>query len=180
MVKVSPEAKVGLFVLIGVILLTYMTFTVSGLQWGGEKGYRLFATLDTVAGLEEKGWRLRQPVQRIWAGERDAAALTAGVVALPAAATQQVDGAASDLSQQGDDVLVVGAANSAGQAVLLDWFFPVISGSLVYLLLIYVKYLRTERQRKEVIATFGRYLSPVMVEPSITEPRTGGKPEPAG
>lgn len=54
MVKISSEAKVGLFVLLGVLLLTYMTFTVSGIQWGGEKGYRLFATLDTVAGLEEK------------------------------------------------------------------------------------------------------------------------------
>jgi hypothetical protein len=29
--------------------------------------------------LEENGWRLSAPVQRIWAGERDAAALTAGL-----------------------------------------------------------------------------------------------------
>lgn len=54
MLKVSSEAKVGLFVLLGVVILTYMTFTVSGLQLVGEKGYRLFASLDSVAGLEEK------------------------------------------------------------------------------------------------------------------------------
>lgn len=32
-----------------------------------------------LADLEQKGWMLRQPVQRVWAGERDAAALTAGI-----------------------------------------------------------------------------------------------------
>lgn len=54
MVKISSEAKVGLFVLLGVIILTYMTFTVGKLHIGAEPGYRLFATLDTVAGLDEK------------------------------------------------------------------------------------------------------------------------------
>jgi hypothetical protein len=29
--------------------------------------------------LEENGWMLAGPVRRIWAGERDAAALTAGI-----------------------------------------------------------------------------------------------------
>jgi hypothetical protein len=32
-----------------------------------------------LADLEEKGWMLRQPAQRIWAGERDPEALTAGL-----------------------------------------------------------------------------------------------------
>lgn len=32
-----------------------------------------------LADLEQKGWMLRQPVQRVWAGERDAEALTAGI-----------------------------------------------------------------------------------------------------
>jgi hypothetical protein len=32
-----------------------------------------------LAGLEEKGWMLSDPVQRIWAGERDAAKLTEGI-----------------------------------------------------------------------------------------------------
>jgi hypothetical protein len=29
--------------------------------------------------LEEKGWHLQAPVQRIWQGQRDAASLTAGL-----------------------------------------------------------------------------------------------------
>jgi len=33
----------------------------------------------TLAGLETKGWRLREAAQRIWAGERDEAALTTGL-----------------------------------------------------------------------------------------------------
>jgi hypothetical protein len=32
-----------------------------------------------LADLEQKGWRLTEPVHRIWAGERDAAVLTAGL-----------------------------------------------------------------------------------------------------
>lgn len=32
-----------------------------------------------LADLEEKGWRLRDPAHRLWAGERDPAALTAGI-----------------------------------------------------------------------------------------------------
>ncbi len=32
-----------------------------------------------LADLEEKGWRLRDPAHRLWAGERDPAALTAGM-----------------------------------------------------------------------------------------------------
>lgn len=32
-----------------------------------------------LADLETKGWRLSEPVKRIWAGERDVTALTAGL-----------------------------------------------------------------------------------------------------
>jgi hypothetical protein len=32
-----------------------------------------------LAELEEKGWMLREPAQRIWAGERHAEALTEGL-----------------------------------------------------------------------------------------------------
>lgn len=62
----------------------------------------------------------------------------------------------------------------AERAVLIDWFFPIMSGTAIYLLLIYVKYLRTERQRKEIIASFSRYLSPVMVQRVVREPPTLG------
>ncbi len=50
----SREAKVGIFVLLGLIVLTYFTFRVS--KWGGigEKGYKLTVDFDTAAGLEPK------------------------------------------------------------------------------------------------------------------------------
>lgn len=52
--RFSTEAKVGLVVLAGVALLTYMTFTVGGWRFGTPKGYRLYAEFDTVAGLDLK------------------------------------------------------------------------------------------------------------------------------
>jgi adenylate cyclase len=63
-------------------------------------------------------------------------------------------------------------------ALLFDWFFPVLSGTLIYVLLIYVKYTLTERQRKQVSAAFRQYLNPVMVERLAREPgqvRLGGE-----
>lgn len=50
----SREARVGIFVLLGLIVLTYFTFKVS--KWGliAEKGYRLTVDFDTAAGLEPK------------------------------------------------------------------------------------------------------------------------------
>ncbi|HLC27700.1 MAG TPA: MlaD family protein [bacterium] len=50
----SPEAKVGLFVLAGIVLLTYMTFRLGGIHFGKKPGYLLTAVLDTVAGLDVK------------------------------------------------------------------------------------------------------------------------------
>ena len=48
----SREARVGIFVLVGLIVLTFFTFRVS--KWGliAEKGYRLTVDFDTAAGLE--------------------------------------------------------------------------------------------------------------------------------
>ncbi|MCR4308698.1 MAG: MCE family protein [Deltaproteobacteria bacterium] len=50
----SREARVGIFVLLGLIVLTFFTFRVS--KWGliAEKGYRLTVDFDTAAGLEPK------------------------------------------------------------------------------------------------------------------------------
>jgi phospholipid/cholesterol/gamma-HCH transport system substrate-binding protein len=50
----SREARVGIFVLLGLIVLTFFTFKVS--KWGliAEKGYRLTVDFDTAAGLEPK------------------------------------------------------------------------------------------------------------------------------
>ena len=52
MIKLSPEAKVGLFVLVGVMLLVYMSLKVSGVKLGRGKGYEITVKFDTVAGLD--------------------------------------------------------------------------------------------------------------------------------
>ncbi len=50
----SKEARVGIFVLLGLLILTFFTFRVS--KWGGigGKGYTITADFDTAAGLEPK------------------------------------------------------------------------------------------------------------------------------
>lgn len=50
--KLSSEAKVGLFVLLGVILLAYMSLRLGGIQLGGADGYTLFVEFDSAAGLD--------------------------------------------------------------------------------------------------------------------------------
>jgi phospholipid/cholesterol/gamma-HCH transport system substrate-binding protein len=52
--KLSPEAKVGLLVLFGSGILLWMTFTVGKYEFGGQKGYRLSAIFESVAGVDEK------------------------------------------------------------------------------------------------------------------------------
>jgi phospholipid/cholesterol/gamma-HCH transport system substrate-binding protein len=54
MIKLSAEAKVGLLVIVGSILLLYMTFAVGKYQFGEKKGYTLQAAFDSVAGLDTK------------------------------------------------------------------------------------------------------------------------------
>lgn len=51
----SREARVGIFVLLGLLVLTYFTFRVS--KWGliAERGYKLTVDFETAAGLEPKG-----------------------------------------------------------------------------------------------------------------------------
>ncbi|MDA8123319.1 MAG: MlaD family protein [Deltaproteobacteria bacterium] len=50
----SREAKVGIFVVLGLVVLTYFTFRVS--KWGGigEKGYKLSVDFENASGLEPK------------------------------------------------------------------------------------------------------------------------------
>ena len=50
----SAEAKVGLLVIVGSILLLYMTFAVGKYQFGEKEGYTLQAAFDSVAGLDTK------------------------------------------------------------------------------------------------------------------------------
>lgn len=54
MKEVSTELKVGIFALLVIIALTYMTFKVGKLPFIWEKGYRLYAEFDDVIGLDER------------------------------------------------------------------------------------------------------------------------------
>ena len=54
MAKLSAEAKVGLLVLAGSVILLYMTFAVGKYEFGEKKGYIVTATFDSVAGLDTK------------------------------------------------------------------------------------------------------------------------------
>ncbi len=53
MFSISSEAKVGLFVLVGLIILGYMSFRVGEYGFGLKKGYPVDAVFDNVAGLEK-------------------------------------------------------------------------------------------------------------------------------
>lgn len=54
MVNLNAEAKVGLLVIVGSMILLYMTFAVGKYQFGEQKGYVLEAAFDSVAGLDTK------------------------------------------------------------------------------------------------------------------------------
>jgi phospholipid/cholesterol/gamma-HCH transport system substrate-binding protein len=54
MAKLSAEAKVGLLVIVGSVVLLYMTFAVGKYEFGEKKGYILEAAFDSVAGLDTK------------------------------------------------------------------------------------------------------------------------------
>jgi phospholipid/cholesterol/gamma-HCH transport system substrate-binding protein len=50
----SAELKVGIFAIVVIMVLSYMTFKVGGLPMVWEKGYRLYAEFDDISGLDEK------------------------------------------------------------------------------------------------------------------------------
>jgi phospholipid/cholesterol/gamma-HCH transport system substrate-binding protein len=52
--QTSTELKVGIFAIIVIIFLSYITFKVGGLPLLWEKGYRLYVTLDDITGLDEQ------------------------------------------------------------------------------------------------------------------------------
>ncbi|HUI46230.1 MAG TPA: MlaD family protein [Nitrospirota bacterium] len=54
MAKLSAEAKVGLLVIVGSLVLLYMTFAVGKYEFGEKKGYVLRAAFDSVAGIDAK------------------------------------------------------------------------------------------------------------------------------
>jgi len=51
---ISREARVGIFVLLGLIILTYFTFRVSKLWLIAESGYKLTVDFESAAGIEPK------------------------------------------------------------------------------------------------------------------------------
>ncbi len=51
--SISTEAKVGLFILLGLIILGYMSFKVGQVGFGVKKGYTVTALFDNVAGLKK-------------------------------------------------------------------------------------------------------------------------------
>jgi phospholipid/cholesterol/gamma-HCH transport system substrate-binding protein len=51
MFTISTEAKVGLFVMVGLIILGYMSFRVGQQSFGLKKGYAIQVLFDNVEGL---------------------------------------------------------------------------------------------------------------------------------
>ncbi|MFQ5328482.1 MAG: MlaD family protein [Thermodesulfobacteriota bacterium] len=51
--RLTSEAKVGLFVILGILLLVYMSLKVGGVSIGKSAGYELFVRFDSVAGLDK-------------------------------------------------------------------------------------------------------------------------------
>lgn len=75
MKNVSTELKVGIFAIIVIIILSYMTFKVGRMTFMWEKGYRLYAEFDDISGMDEKS---RIKVAGVDAGIVDKIALEDG------------------------------------------------------------------------------------------------------
>src|SRR3990170_8162388 len=54
MSQVTTEAKVGMFVVIGVAILTYMTLTIGQYRFGKETGYTVKVRFKSMAGVDLK------------------------------------------------------------------------------------------------------------------------------
>ncbi|MFQ5585857.1 MAG: MlaD family protein, partial [Thermodesulfobacteriota bacterium] len=53
MIKLTSEAKVGLFVILGMLLLVYMSLKVGGFRFGRSEGYEISVRFETAAGLDK-------------------------------------------------------------------------------------------------------------------------------
>jgi phospholipid/cholesterol/gamma-HCH transport system substrate-binding protein len=51
MTKLSVEAKVGFFVVIGIVILAYMSMKAGKFEYAGDKGYEVYASFDSAEGL---------------------------------------------------------------------------------------------------------------------------------
>ena len=52
----------------------------------------------------------------------------------------------------------------AQRNLLIDFTFPLIASSLIYLTLVFTNYLRAHSERRQIRSAFDQYLSPVLVE----------------
>ncbi len=75
MKEFSTELKVGIFAIIVILVLSYMTFKVGSLPFLWEKGYRLYVVFDDISGLDEKS---RVKIAGVEAGIVDSVTLVDG------------------------------------------------------------------------------------------------------
>jgi adenylate cyclase len=54
--------------------------------------------------------------------------------------------------------------------LLIDFTYPLISSALVYLALVFMNYIKEQKQRQQIRAAFGYYLSPALVEQLARSP----------
>ncbi len=54
MKNLSAELKVGIFVIVAILVLSFMTFKAGDITFIWKKGYRLYAVFDNISGLDEK------------------------------------------------------------------------------------------------------------------------------
>jgi phospholipid/cholesterol/gamma-HCH transport system substrate-binding protein len=51
MKKTSIEASVGIFILIGIVCVGYLSIRLGKMEWGGDRYYPVFARFQSVSGL---------------------------------------------------------------------------------------------------------------------------------
>jgi adenylate cyclase len=56
------------------------------------------------------------------------------------------------------------------QRILLDFTFPLLSSTAIYLVLVFASYFREQAQRRRIRSAFGQYLSPALVEQLAQSP----------
>jgi adenylate cyclase len=60
--------------------------------------------------------------------------------------------------------------------LLLDFTYPLMASLFVYLTLIFVNYFKEQKQRQQIRAAFGFYLSPALVEQLARSPGSPRRP----
>jgi adenylate cyclase len=58
----------------------------------------------------------------------------------------------------------------ANERLLIDFTFPLLSSSLIYLTLVFTNFVKEQAQRRQIRSAFGQYLSPALVEQLAQSP----------